>query len=230
MFRRMLFGAVVATGTALALPASAVTISLTVASGGIDGSNTRTCTSVTCGTPVWSLASGESFAATGTITIDTTLNSMTIALAVASSVLDASGAQSPTDLGATSLVFTGGTYVGVVGITDNGGGNYSINSGQTAGLGFTLVEAVGAGTGYPVTLGAVRVTGGCLVTADGTGQCGLTFGSAGTTPFEVGGIGFGSYSRFVRQTFNVGVVPEPTTLLLVAMGLGALAVRRAHAA
>jgi hypothetical protein len=225
MLRRVLAGAAIFTGLAIALPAAAVTINLTVGSGGIDSSNTRTCTTVTCGTPVWTLGSGEVYGATGTISIDTTLNQMTIALAVATSVIDASGAQPPTDLGASSVTFTGGTYTATVGITPSGGGVYTINAGQNAALAFTLVQAVGAGAGYPTVLGAVRVTGSCLVAGDGTGQCGFTFGSAGTTPFRLNGLGFGTYDRFVRQTFNVGVVPEPTTLLLVAFGLSGLALR-----
>ena len=59
---------------------------------------------------IWSLGSGELYAATGTITIDTFTNTMTISLAVASSVLDARGSQPVTDDTATSVDFTGGTY------------------------------------------------------------------------------------------------------------------------
>jgi hypothetical protein len=229
MIRRILAGAAVLSGLVLALPASAATINLTVSSGGIDSSNTRTCSTSACTAAIWSLGSGESYAATGTIAIDTTLNTMTIALAVATSVIDASGAQTPTDLGASSLAFTGGTYTAVVGVTPSGGGTYTINAGQSAAVAFTLVQAVGAGAGAPVSIGAVRLTGSCLVTG-GTGQCGLIFGSQGTTPFQVGGAGFGGYSRFVRHTFNVGVVPEPTTLLLVAVGLTGLAIRSRRSA
>ena len=225
MIRRVLAGAAVLSGLVLALPASAATINLAVSSGGIDSSNTRTCSTSACTAAIWSLGSGELYGATGTIVIDTTLNTMTVSLAVATSVLDASGAQTPTDGGASSLVFTGGTYTAVVAITNSGGGTYTINTGQSAAVAFTNVQAVGAGPGAAVAIAAVRLTGSCLVVANGTGQCGLIFGSQGTTPFQVGGAGFGAYNRFVRQTFNVGVVPEPTTLLLVGIGIAALAMR-----
>lgn len=230
MFQRILAGVAVLSGLVLALPASAATINLSVASGGIDSSNTRTCSTSACMAAIWSLGSGESFAATGTIAIDTTLNTMTISLAVATSVIDASGAQVPTDLGASSLAFTNGTYTAVVAITNSGGGTWTINTGQSAAVAFTNVQAVGAGAGAAVSIGAVRLTGSCLVLNNNTGNCGLIFGSQGTTPFQVGGAGFGGYSRFVRQTFNVGVVPEPTTLLLVAVGLTGLAIRSSRRA
>ena len=121
MIRRMLWGATLVAGFALGTSAFAATIPLTVVSGGIDSQNTRTCNLATCANSsvVWSLGSGELYAATGSVVIDTTLNTMTISLAVATSVLDASGAQAATDLGASSLVFTGGTYTATVPVTYN---------------------------------------------------------------------------------------------------------------
>src|SRR5262245_25308403 len=137
MLRRMLIGAVAWMGLGLALPAAGATIVLTVSDGGLDSDLTRTCTAVSCSNAStrWSLASGEEFAATGTITLDTTLNTMTIALAVATSSINRDPApvgglpaQPVTDLGATSLDFTGGVYTATVNVTNVGGGTWQINS------------------------------------------------------------------------------------------------------
>jgi hypothetical protein len=226
----MLIGAVAWMGLGLSLPAAGATISLTVSGGGIDSDVTRTCTAVSCSnaSTIWSLGSGEEYAATGTITIDTTLNTMTIALAVATSVLDASGAQAAIDGGASSLVFSGGLYTGTVGIT-NVGGTWQINGGATASATFTLVQAVGAGAGAPKVYAALSLSGSCLLDASNTGQCGLRFGATGTPNFQVAGAGFGAYNRFVRQQFNVDVVPEPGTLMLLGLGLAGLAIRSRRA-
>jgi hypothetical protein len=215
---------------------------LTVSGGGLNGPGTRTCDGVSCAVTLWSLASGELFPTTGTISIDTTLNKMTITLAVATSVIDRDPAafpvQSVTSDGATSLVFTGGTYTtAAISITSAPGSlagttKYSIAATQVGGVSFTSIVPTGAGTGDPLSLASVRVTGSCtIVDANNTGLCGIAFGASGTTNFRIPGTGnFGGYDRWVQQTHNVDVVPEPGTTLLLGLGVGGLALLRRRAA
>jgi hypothetical protein len=164
---------------------------------------------------------------------------MTITLAVATSVLDrdpsvsAPGAPQPvTSDGATSLVFTGGTYVtAAIPIAISAGAlpgttKYQIAATQVGAVSFTSVVPTGAGPGDTLSLASVRVSGSCtLVNADSTGTCGIVFGQSGATNFRIptANANFGGYDRWVQHTHNVAVVPEPGTILLFGLGLGGVA-------
>ncbi len=220
MYRRLLLG--MTFGVFLAGPAGATIISLTASSGGIDYA--RVCTSVTCGTAPW--VSTSLYAVTGTITIDTTLNTLALSLFADTSVISGAAIN-----GVTSLTFDDATYGGTVAVTAAAGplGStvYTISASQNASLAVpTLTEAGGSSGAY--SRPAIRVTGSCLVHLDGTGQCGFTFGASGTPSttagqFYVGSVNGFYLNRWVRQTMNLGVVPEPGPLALMLAGLAGLA-------
>ena len=93
----------------------------------------------------------------------------------------------------------------------------------------TMVPGTRAGQGTKddwaythYTLGEARVTGTCNV-VDEFVTCGIGFG---TTNFTLD-VGAPLEERYFRHTMNVtGIVPEPSTGLLLAAGLLSLARRR----
>lgn len=208
--RNLALAALLAAAAFAARPAAALVLPLTVSGGGIDLS--RTCTSTSCGTAIWTDTS--LWAASGTVHIDTV--GLTLSLALSVPTFTIGGAA---DNGVTSLTLTQTTYSATVPITVSGpiGGltSYTIAAGQTAVVDPASISETGGGVSDPV-FGVVRVTGQCGLLADGTGQCGFTFGGTGLVmPAPL--------SRPLRQTMNLTMVPEPGPLLLVATGLLGLA-------
>lgn len=216
MLRRLLLGTALVSFAAGSAGAS--TIPLTVSSGGID--DARVCGTVSnCGSPLWQ--NNTLYTVTGTVTIDTGANTLTLDLFADTSVI--SGAAINT---VTALTFDDAAYDGTVTVSAAAGplGStvYTIAASQNVSISVpTLSETGGASAAYARS--AIRVTGSCLVNLDQTGQCGFTFGPAGTPSdttgrFYVGGDTF-ELERYVRQTMNLGVVPEPGPLVLMLTGL-----------
>ena len=204
--RNLALAALLALTALAARPAAALVLPLTVSGGGIDLS--RTCTTASCGTAIWT--DTNLWAASGTVSIDTV--GLTLTLAISVPTFTIGGA---VDNGVTSLTLTNTTYNATVPISISGpiGGltTYTIGAAQTAVVDPASVSEVGGGVTDPI-FGTTRVTGSCGLLADNTGQCGFTFGGTGLVmPAPL--------SRALRQTMNLAVVPEPGTALLVVSGL-----------
>src|SRR4029453_2695019 len=223
MIRKGLLGTLLLVGAVFATaPASATIITLTV-NGGFGLDSARTCIASSClgsGGQVW--INNSNFATTGTITIDDVALTLSATLTVPFSNI--SGAA---DNGITDLQFSNTTYTitnAPITIATGSTTTYSITGGNFSTVDPVTLTEVGTGGGSTNPIfNSVRVTGSCGLVAGNTGQCGLTFGRVN---FQVGA----PLSRFVEQTFNLAVVPEPTTIALLGagiVGLGWVGRRRA---
>ena len=206
MARTWKLAVLVAVGMGFASPVRATTISLTVNGLGLDVG--QVCTAG-CITQPWT--NNALFAATGTVTMDDSLLLMSISLTVPYSDISGSAIN-----GITSVQFTNTTYTFSnipITITPGSPTVYAISGSGLATVDPATLTQVGTGGGSTNPIfSSVRVTGSCGLAADHTGQCGFTFGPTG---FQVGA----PLSSYVRQTFNLAMVPEPTTAALVGLGI-----------
>lgn len=191
----------------IASPALANTFTLTV-NGGLGLDVGQVCTAGCISIP-WT--NNTAFATTGTITIDDTANTMSIALSVPYSDISGTAIN-----GITSVQFSNTTYTfSNVAITVTPGTltTYAISTSGLATIDPATLTEVGTGGGSSNPIySSVRVTGSCGLLSDNTGQCGFTFGPTGFLTAA-------PLSRYVRQTFNLAVVPEPATLSLIGLGI-----------
>jgi len=90
---------------------------------------------------------------------------------------------------------------------------YQITGGNWSTVDPTTMTQIGTGGGSTDPIfNNVRVTGSCGLVAGNVGQCGFIFGF---TNFSSGA----PLNRVLSQTFNLAVVPEPTTITLLGAGI-----------
>jgi hypothetical protein len=189
-------------------PAQAVT--LNVVSGGLEATNASNygCPTAagTCSLAQRDYALSADALATGTITVNALGTIIDIALYVPSATFTGTGG--PVTFGPVTYLAT--LSAGVV-TTPIGPGVGGISSG------FGTGSVSGTVNGNPFAV-SPNVSISCSYPG-GTGQCGISFGESGFTNVV---------GRDWRHQFDVTVVaalPEPTTALLVALGLVGLALR-----
>jgi hypothetical protein len=212
MIRKGMLGALLLAVAVSAAPASALIIPLSV-NGGFGLDSARLCSSTSCLSTLWT--NTTNYATTGSITLDTTALTLNATLSVSFSEITGAASNGITEIEfyTTTYTITNAPITIIAGTPTT----YQITGGNWAVVDPTTLTQVGTGGGSTNPIfNSVRVTGSCGLVAGNVGQCGLTFGATnfpinlGTPPGP---------TRGIQQTFNLAVVPEPTTLALLGAGV-----------
>lgn len=238
MMDKMLRSGLVAIGAVLLAPfaASALPVVYSLTSGGLDGA--RICTTATCSTITFNYAApaGPPNAydpAAGTITLDSTAGTVSFSMTVAAGTFLSVAAN---DNGVDEVEFTNLVYTGTLtGVTFTPSGPSTVISWtaqQPTGITVSgnyeqLLSGNNVNGADPFGVNARVSAGTCTLDASNNLLCGFTFGPGGSpTPFQLNiGADGDLESRRVIHTLNVVAVPEPGTVMLLAVGIAGIAVR-----
>ena len=122
----------------------------------------------------------------------------------------------------TSVDFTNVNYSGSFSVVP-GVADFSFTD-QSSTVSGTLTPN-GAGSAVAFNIAGVNTTGSCTGTPGTSLVCGFQFGAGAGFAIDVNG-----NQRYFNHLVDInGVVPEPSSALMIGLGLTALAVRRRHA-
>ena len=191
---------------------------LGISGGGFD--QALGCSSVACGTTQTlelDPAADPVAPVSGSIDLDTTALTLSFSFSVAELGLTPLGGGD--DNGVSNVVFTNTVYQAAGLSLLSAGGSYIVGPAQTAQVSGEQTQLAGMTTvgGTPSAfLVDARITGSCTTSGAGL-SCGLSFGQSGFS-FDVGDPT--PAARYFQHTANLVAVPEPSTALLLGLGLG----------